>query len=110
MQVIINSDNQVDLQSDFIDHWQGEIASSLQRFSDWITRVEVHLTDENSKSKESVDDIRCLIEARPANRQPVSIEVRGESPEHALATGVQTMDRRLGTLLDKARTQQRKPG
>ena len=108
MQVIINSDNQVDLQEGFIQHWQGEITQSLQRFSDWLTRVEVHLTDENSKSKEGVDQIRCLLEARPANRQPVSVEVRAESAEHALAEGIQTLNRRLGTLQDKARTQQRK--
>ena len=110
MQVIINSDNQVDLDEDFIQHWQSEISSSLQkRFSDWITRVEVHLTDENSKSKAGIDDIRCLIEARPADRQPVSIEVRGASAEHALSDGIQTLSRRLGTLVDKTRTQQRKP-
>lgn len=109
MQVIINSDNQVDLQEDFIQHWQSEITSSLKRFNDWITRVEVHLTDENGASRGGVDDIRCLIEARPADRQPVSIEVRGESAELALADGIQTLGRRLGTLVDKARTQKRKP-
>ena len=109
MQVIINSDNQVDLQDDFRQHWQTEITSSLQRFSDWITRIEVHLTDENSNSKGGIDDIRCLIEARPADRQPVSIEVRGESAESALADGVQTLGRRLGTMIEKKRTQQRKP-
>ena len=108
MQIIINSDNQVELENKFIEHWQSEISSSLQRFSDWLTRVEVHLTDENSKAKGGTDDIRCLIEARPANRQPVSVEVRGSSAEHALADGIQTLDRRLGTLLDKFRTQQRK--
>ncbi len=108
MQVIINSDNQIDVQEDFIRHWQSEITSSLKRYSDWITRVEVHLTDENSAARGGVDDIRCLIEARPADRQPVSIEVRGESAENTLADGIQTLNRRLATLVDKARTQKRK--
>ena len=108
MQVIINSDNQVDVDKDFVSHWQGEITYSLQRFSDWITRVEVHLTDENSKSKGGDDDIRCLLEARPADRKPVSVEVRGQSAEHALTDGISTLNRRLGTLLDKSRTQKRK--
>ncbi|MGI9516899.1 MAG: hypothetical protein ACR2NP_07645 [Pirellulaceae bacterium] len=108
MQVIINSDNQVDLNDDLIQQWQGEISDSLQRFSHWVTRVEVHLTDENSNSKSGVSDIRCLLEARPADKQPVSVEVRGPSAEHALADGIQTLTRRLGTIVDKARTQQRK--
>ncbi len=108
MQVIINSDNQVDLNSDSIQHWQGEITNSLHRYGDWITRVEVHLTDENSNSKGGVSDIRCLLEARPAEKQPVSVEVRGPSAEHALADGIQTLNRRLGAMIDKIRTQQRK--
>ena len=108
MQIIINSDNQIDVREDFIQHWEAEISSSLQRFSDWSTRVEVHLTDENSKNKEGLDDIRCLMEARPANKQPVSVEVRGDSAETAMTDGVQTLGRRLATMRDKARTQQRK--
>ena len=109
MQVIINSDNQVDLREGFIQHWESEISSSLDRFADRITRVEVHLTDENSKARGGGDDIRCMLEARLANKQPVNIEVRAETAEHAMADGIRTMSRRLGTLVDKARTQQRRP-
>lgn len=104
MQVIINSDSQVDLNQQSIEHWQAEITASLQRFSDWVTRVEVHVTDENSDSKGGSDDIRCLMEARPANRQPVSIEVRAGSVDQAISSSTQTMKRRLGTILDKERT------
>jgi hypothetical protein len=108
MQVIINSDNQIDFNQPSIEHWQNEIAASLQRFSDWVTRVEVHLTDENSDSKKGSDDIRCLMEARPANRQPVSIEIRAASVEEALSEGAKTMKRRLGAIVDKERTEERK--
>lgn len=107
MQVIMNSDNQVDLNGESIEHWRSEITTSLERFNDWITRVEVHVTDENSKSKEGTDDIRCLIEARPANKQPVSVEVRGSSAENAISDGIKTMQRRLSAMVDKARTQRR---
>ncbi len=107
MQVIINSDNQVDLNQQTIEQWQTEIATSLQRFSDWVTRVEVHVTDENSDSKGGSDDIRCLMEARPANRQPVSIEVRAASLEQAISDSIQTMNRRLGTILDKERSKRK---
>ena len=108
MQVLINSDNQVDLREDLVQRWQGDIAESLKRFDNWITRVEVHLTDENSHTKGGLNDIRCLLEARPADRQPVSVEVRGATAELALADGIDTLSRRLGTILDKTRTQKRK--
>ncbi len=47
------------------------IASALERFSDNITRVEVHLADENGP-KSGHDDIRCTLEARIAGRQPIA--------------------------------------
>lgn len=108
MQVIINSKNQVDVNENLIQEWQSEITESLQRFSDWVTRVEVHLSDENSQAKGGLHDIRCLMEARPANHQPVSIEVRAASVDQAIVDGTSTLERRLGTMVDKARTENRK--
>lgn len=108
MQININTDNQVHVTEEARQKWQSEIASALQRFRDWITRVEVHLTDENSSSKGGSDDIRCLMEARPAGKQPVSIEVRVSSPDHAITEGAKTLQRRLGTLQDKSRAEGRK--
>jgi len=108
MQVIINSNSQVDVNENSIQQWQSEITESLSRFGEWITRVEVHLSDENSQAKEGQDDIRCLMEARPANRQPVSIEVRAANVGQAIIEGTDTLERRLGTILDKARTESRK--
>ncbi len=63
MQVIINSDSHIDMTQEAVEHWQTEIATSLKRFNDWITRLEVHVTDVNSQAKGGADDIRCLIEA-----------------------------------------------
>lgn len=108
MQVMINSKNQVDVNENLIQEWQTEITESLKRFSDWITRVEVHLSDENSQAKGGAHDIRCLMEARPANHQPVSIEVRAATVEQAIADGIGTLQRRLGTMVEKARTENRK--
>ena len=108
MQVIINSDNHVELNEQSIEQWQTEISTSLERFSDWITRVEVHLTDQNSDAKGGPDDIRCLMEARPASQQPVSVEVRAASVDQAILEGTNTLERRLGAMIDKIRSEARK--
>ena len=108
MHVNVNSDNHIDLKESAVQHWQTEIETGLERFADWVTRVEVHLTDENSRAKGGSDDIRCLMEARPANQQPVSIEVRSGSVEQAVYDAINTLERRLGGIADKARTQARK--
>ena len=47
------------------------VASALERFSDNITRVEMHLADENGP-KGGHDDIRCTLEARISGRQPIA--------------------------------------
>jgi hypothetical protein len=109
MKITINSDKHIRLEADRAQQWQSEIATSLQRFSDWITRVEVHLTDENSQAKGGQNDIRCLMEARPAGQQPVSIEVREATPDQAVQEGIKTLERRLGNMAEKARSGKRKP-
>ncbi len=108
MQIIINSDKQIDVNADQVEQWQTEIGSSLERFQDWITRVEVHLTDVNSHAKGGPDDIRCLMEARPASKQPVSIEVRSGSVDRAIREATNTLERRLSGIVEKARTESRK--
>jgi hypothetical protein len=45
----------------------------LARFEDKVTRLEVHLADENSDKSESTND--ALIEARPVNMQPVQLPI-----------------------------------
>ena len=110
MKIIINSNSQVELKQDAILHFESEITSSLERFADWITRIEVHLTDENSAKKSGQDDIRCMMEARPSGHQPISIEVRAASTSPAIMEATEMLERRLDTMLSKIRTEQRKMG
>ena len=108
MQILINTDSNIEANADALAKWEGEIGGALERFDEWITRVEVHLTDQNSAAKGGDDDIKCLMEARPKNHQPVSIEVRAGNPHHAVSDATDTLEKRLATMLDKARTQSRK--
>jgi ribosome-associated translation inhibitor RaiA len=48
------------------------VAAGLDRFAPHLTRVEVHLGDVNA-AKGGAADKRCMIEARPASHQPVSV-------------------------------------
>ena len=108
MQIIINSGNHLPMNQDSIEQYQSEIAASLKRFNDRITRIEVHLTNENSLAKGGADDIRCLMEARPASQQPVSVEVRAATVEQAIREGTSTLKRRLSAMLDKSQSEQRR--
>ncbi|MEO6883323.1 MAG: HPF/RaiA family ribosome-associated protein [Bacteroidia bacterium] len=59
------------------------IRAELERFSDHITRIEVHLSDENG-SKTGQNDKRCMLEARMENRQPIAVTSYANSIEQAL--------------------------
>lgn len=108
MIIQINSDNQVSLNAESKAAYSQEIESEMERFADYISRIEVHLTDENSSAKEGGDDIRCLMEARLNGKQPVSVEVRCENPRQALRQASEALFRRLENLLSKERTLKRK--
>jgi ribosome-associated translation inhibitor RaiA len=55
----------------------------LDRFSEQITRLEVHLSDENG-NKEGVDDKRCLLEAHIEGMPHTVAKDHADSYKHAL--------------------------
>lgn len=72
MQIQINTDSNIDSGEKLIRHVEEEIASTLERFSDQITSVEAHLSDQNA-GKGGPDDKRCVLQARPTGQQPVAV-------------------------------------
>ncbi|MDX9740055.1 MAG: HPF/RaiA family ribosome-associated protein [Gammaproteobacteria bacterium] len=70
MHVQVNTDGNVQGREDVTERVRATVSDGLARFADRLTRVEVHLSDENS-AKAGADDKRCLIEARVAGMDPV---------------------------------------
>ena len=62
----------------------------MSRISDHITRVEVHLSDENG-DKDGQNDMRCMMEARLEGRQPIAVT-------HQAATLDEAVERRGGQV------------
>lgn len=61
------------------ESWAEErVRKQLGYLSDRLTRVEVHLRDDNSAAKSSHDDKRCVMEARIAGRRPLAVDHSGE--------------------------------
>lgn len=72
MQIQVRTDNNIEAREGLASQVEAELAAALSRFSDQLTRVEVHLGDE-SAGRSSGDDKRCMLEARPAGRAPVAV-------------------------------------
>ncbi|MFZ1799097.1 MAG: hypothetical protein WAU24_04475, partial [Chitinophagaceae bacterium] len=67
MTIQINTDKNVQVHEAFETQLDDLLSEELSRFSEHITRLEVHLSDENG-NKKGQDDKRCMIEARLEGR------------------------------------------
>jgi ribosome-associated translation inhibitor RaiA len=99
MQVQVNSN---DMQgSARLQEWVGSAVSDrLERFDDFLTRLEIHLSDENG-SKAGAEDKRCQIEARPKGHQPISVTHKAESVDLAVEGAAEKMRHALEHLMGR---------
>ena len=95
MQIQVHTDRNIDVSDGMIHRIEAELESALSRFHDHITRVDVHLGDENA-GKTGGTDKRCMVEARPAGQQPVAVTHHAASLGEACSGAVH----KLGTLLE----------
>ena len=100
MIVQINTDNNVEGNARLKAYIAEEVGTALSRFEDKITRLEVHLGDENS-DKSGVNDKRCLIEARPNNMQPVAVTNHADTTEKAFQGALDKIKKVLDTAFEK---------
>ncbi|MEA5452588.1 HPF/RaiA family ribosome-associated protein [Leptolyngbya sp. CCNP1308] len=101
MQVQINTDSNIEGNQVIAEQVGYAIRDTLDRFSQHITRVEVHLSDENSDEKFGAHDKRCLIEARLANHQPISVSDQAATVEQSLSGAAEKMKHLLDTTLGR---------
>lgn len=100
MQIQINTDNNLPGSKALAERTERELRSALERFAERITRLEVHLSDVNS-DKGGENDKRCLIEARPAGRQPLSVSAQAPSIGLAISGASDKLMQALDTLFGK---------
>lgn len=101
MQIQINTDKNISGQHALVQSVEDVLRSDLSRFSDQITRIEVHLSDEDSSAKSSMTDKRCLLEVRFAGERPIAISEQAETIGEAVTGASQQMVNLLETELDK---------
>ena len=83
MQIQVNTDSHVLGSERLVAHARSVVDGALDRFRDRITRVDVHLSDENSE-KSGPNDKRCLMEARLEGRKATAASHEAATVEEAL--------------------------
>ncbi len=100
MQILVNSNHSVDVTSALEEHVKAAVESELERFDDQLTRVEVHLNDENS-GKSGPQDKRCQMEARIKGHEPISTSHKADSLALAIDGAAEKLNHALAHALDK---------
>ena len=101
MQVKVIGDNHVKGTAEVAQDIESSVEAALRRFGQQITRVEAHLSDENSH-KHGNSDKQCTVEAHVAGLQAIAATGNGATLKQAVAEAldklVAQLEHKLGRL------------
>ncbi len=98
MKIQINTDNHVTGREELTKHAEATVETAIGHLAEHITRVEVHLSDENS-DKGGAHDKRCMMEARLEGHQPIAVTDDAETIPQAIAGAAEKLKRLLDHTL-----------
>ncbi len=102
MKIQINTDNHIAGREALTRQAEATVASALGHLAEHITRVEVHLSDENGK-KTGGRDKRCMMDARLEGHQPIAVTDESDSLYEAIAGAADKLKRSLDHTLSRLR-------
>lgn len=94
MQFQFNSDSSVMGTANVAERIENQVRQKLARFEDRLTRLEVHVSDENAH-KGGDDDKACTIEARPRGGKPIGVTDHAADVDTAARKAANTLAQRL---------------
>ena len=108
MQIQTNSDHSIDGHAALKVHVANVVESALDPFSEHITRVEVHLSDENGATKDQTGgkgDKRCVMEARLQGYHPLAVTAHADTLHQSIDGAADKLarlvEKTLGRLNDR---------
>jgi len=107
MKIQVNSDSNIEGRESLAAHVSGVVEGNLAHISEHVTRVEVHLSDENSH-KSSQNDKRCVMEARLEGRQPVAVTHQAATLDQAVSGAARKLARKVEGTVGRLRDQRKR--
>ena len=101
MQIQFNSDSSVMGTENVAERIEAQVREKLARFEDRLTRLEVHVRDENGR-KGGDDDKACVIEARPRGGRAIGVTEHAATVDDAARKAAHTLAQRLERHFGKA--------
>jgi ribosome-associated translation inhibitor RaiA len=84
MQIQINTDSNVTGSEVLTASSTSSISEELMKYSEQITRVEVHFSDEDV-NKAGLNDKSCMVEARLAGMNPIAVTNQANTHDKAFS-------------------------
>jgi ribosome-associated translation inhibitor RaiA len=100
LKIQLNTDRNITGDQRLEGYLSSLVQDELSRFNDHITRIEIHLADENGPKK-GVNDIRCTLEARLEKRQPIVVTTHADTIEKAVSDALVKMKGAITTIYDR---------
>jgi hypothetical protein len=100
MEIQFNTDKTIKGNVRHQDFFTSQISDKLKRFQSNISRIVVHITDENG-NKDGFNDIRCLLEARIEGMQPIAVSCKANNDELAVSGAIDKLKASLDTVLGR---------
>lgn len=101
MQILINADHFTDGNSDRAERYENNVRSAMDRFAERVTRIEAHLSDENSDAKSGALDKKCLLEARVAGHQPMAVSHQAPTMDQAVKGATDKLKHALDSMFGR---------
>jgi ribosomal subunit interface protein len=100
MQVLVNADHTVNASESVTERVDSIVTDAVERFSNRITRIEVHLSDTNA-DKHGAADKRCTMEARVGGLAPIVVHHEAASMHDAIDGAADKLERALEHALSR---------
>jgi hypothetical protein len=101
MQIQVNADNHLESSAARDDWARSVVDAAMGHFADQVTRVEVHLSDENA-SKGGAAVVRCKMEARVTGLPPIAVTHDAASLDPAVNGAAQKLVRATDHAVGRA--------
>jgi ribosome-associated translation inhibitor RaiA len=101
MQVQIHTDHNIEGHEALADQVRGVVEGALSEFSDRITSVDVHLSNQNSDHQDGNDSMRCLIEAHLEGLQPIAVTDQAATLDQAVDGAADKLTRLIDHTLGR---------
>ena len=100
MKIQVNTDKNINGKESLVNYVKATVEENLNRFDESITRVDVHLSDDNG-NKAGAADKRCLIEVKAEGIPAVAVSTVEETLHNAINVAIEKMKKTLSNKLEK---------